>query len=431
MVEIALENVKLKVKEEKECEVTFLLQIPAELNKSKEKEVTAQFQKFAQLPGFRTGKAPAELVARTFSEKIKNETQDQLLKELIPKILKEKEIHPVALPVVRRTQDGAKESLIFEILVERNPKFKAVNYKKILLEKKIKKISDADVEKELKQLQERNAKLLLSKSEKAEKNHFVVVDYEASLEGKAVPDLKAQNQLIDLSSPQFIEDFGENIVGLAREEKKEIPVQFPQDHPRRDLAGKQVVFQVTLKEIKEKVLPSLDDEFAKDLGLSTLSELKEKLLEILKSSVEKNSQKDLEQQIHSHLLKENPIAVPESMVTMQQEFLVERILSQNPVPPEKLEETKNALRQRVRQDAEKQVKISYLVHKIAEQEKLNATEQDFQAELEKEQKKQPNHSKELEKYFENRKSSIINHLTEEKVIQFILENAKIKEVTES
>lgn len=426
MNSIALENIKLKVKEEKECEVTYLIQISSELIRSKEKEVTAQFQKFAQLPGFRLGKAPSELVARTFSEKIKNETQDQILKELIPKILKEKEIHPVSPPVVRKTLSPNKDSWDFEILVERNPEFKVNHYKKISLEKKIKKVSDADVEKELKQLQERNAKLLPSKSEKAEKHHFAVVDYEASVAGKKLPDWKAQNQLIDLSSPQFIEGFSENIVGLVREEKKEITVQFPQDHPRKELAGKPVVFQVTLKDIKEKMLPPLDDEFAKDLGFTALSELKQKLFLILKSSAEQNTQKDLEEQIHAHLLKENPIPVPESMVQRQQEFLLERVLSQNPLPKEKAEK----LREQLRSEAEREVKISYLIHKIAEQEKLYATEEDFKVELEKEQQKQPAHSKELEKYFENRKSSIINHLTEKKVLQFILENAKIKEISD-
>lgn len=429
-MELALEKIKFKSTEEKPCQVKFSVQIPAEVVNTKQEEVTGTFQKAAHLPGFRSGKAPVLLIKQTFSEKIKREALEQLLQDAIPHILKAKAISPVTHPIIEQVQYDGKNALSFNLIIEYSPEFKVKNYTRIPVEKKIKKVGDADVERELAQLQEHNARLVPSKSEKAEKHHFAVIDYQGFLNGKALPELKSENQMINLAAPQTIQGFADGILGLSRGEHKEIPVEFPKEHPQKDLAGKSVIFNINLRDLKEKILPRLDDDFAKDFELSSMDALKAKILESLQKAVEKNSIAETEKQIHDYLVRENPIAVPDSLVRLQLEYLVNRLLARLEMSKEKLEEAKSQLRKKYTAQAEQQVRLSYLLNGIARQEKIEATPEELKTEMEKAQAANPEKAEELKKYFQEHVPTLLNQITEDKAMKFLMEHAKIKKVSE-
>ena len=431
-MEMILDKVKLKTADEKPCKVTLSVLIPPEIVKEKKEKVAAQFQRMAQIPGFRTGKAPLEMVRQTYSEKINSEALDQLFKDVVPEILKEKSLHPIATPMVENVLYNGEENLSFNLIIERNPEFKVKNYKKLPVLKKVKKVSDQDIQKELDELRERNAQLVPSQSTQAVRTHFAVIDYEGMVDGSPVKELKAENQLVNLAAPQSIQGFAEGILGMEKGASKEIKVDFPKEYPNPAIAGKPVVFRVTLQDLKEKTVPALDDELAKDFELPSLEELKKKLGESLNSHLEKNAKTDLENQILDHLVKENQIPVPESMVEIQLSSLLERakeIMAQQGVKA--APEGKNSeLREKYRPMAERQVRISYLLSGIARQENLQAVDAELNAEMEKVKAKNPDRAGQVETYFKEHASQIFGQMTDDKVLKFLIENAKIKEVND-
>lgn len=434
MAQLTLEKIKFKTKEEKPCQLTFAVSVPPELVSAKEEDVAKEFQKAAQLPGFRAGNAPLDLVKRNFSEKVKSQTVDELLKEVVHHILEEKSLMPVVTPMVNELKLDDKQSLSFSLIVERSPDFKVKSYNKIPLEKKVKSVADSDVQKELDELRERNSQLVQSKAEKAASEHFAVIDYQGFLDGKPAPDLKAQNQLIRLEAPQTIQGFAEGILGMGRAESKDVSVQFPAEYPAKNLAGKPVTFKITLQDIKEKSLPAFDDEFAKDFGLNSLEELRSKISESLKHASEKSARADMEKQVYDRLIEENAIPVPDSLVAMQLESLVEQALSNQPAggqdnTPEKIEERKKALREKYKSHAERLVRLSYLINGVAKSEKLAATEEDWKAEMEKAGRDNPEKEAEIQRYFREYRSRIMSRITEDKVLNFLIDHAKVKEVT--
>ena len=434
-MELTLEKIKFKTKEEKPCQVTFAVQIPRDVVQAKEEEVTKEFQKEAQLPGFRTGKAPIELIQKNYADKLKSHTVDQLLKESVPQILEEKNIIPLFTPMVDQINLDAKQVLSFNLVVERNPNFKVKNYKNISIEKKVKKIVESDVQKELDTLRERNAQLSPSKAAKLEKNHFAVIDFAGSLDGKPLADMKAENQLIDCASPQTIQGFAEGIMGLGAGESKEISVPFPTAHPNKALAGKNVMFKVTLREIKEKVLPNLDDELAKDLGVASLADLKTAVQTHLQKTADETTHAQVEKQICDHLIEENEIPLPETLVSVQLASMVSETLKKEFGPkaekedlsPE-IKEKKDSLAKELKVPAERAVRLSYLIAAITREEKLSATEEDWKLEMEATVKNYPTQSSQVEKSFIENKEKILRRLTEGKVFKFLLDKAKVKEV---
>jgi trigger factor len=159
-MEVTLDKVKVKQSDEKPCKVTLSVAFAPEIVKSRREKVAAQFQKVAQLPGFRAGKAPMDLVRQNFSQKIDSEALDQIFRDYVPEILKEKKLRPVSTPMVEKLELNDGDKLSFNLVIEKNPEYKVKDYKKIVLTKKAKAITDADVEKELDELRERNAQLV-------------------------------------------------------------------------------------------------------------------------------------------------------------------------------------------------------------------------------------------------------------------------------
>lgn len=427
-MEITLKQVKLKTAEEKPCKVTLSVSFAPEIVKKRKEKVAADFQKVAQLPGFRAGKAPLELVRQNFSGKIDSETLDQIFRDYVPEILKEKSLRPITTPLVDKVQFNGADTLSFNLIIERNPDFKVKDYKKITLTQKSKMITDEDVAKELDELRERNAQLTVTEAGQASPQHFAVIDYEGEVEGKPLPELKAENQLVNLSSPQTIQGFAEGIIGMKKAETKEIPVNFPKEYPSPSVAGKPVAFKVTLRDLKEKKLPALDDEFAKDFEAASLEELKKKIKEAMAATLEKAKKTDLEDQIMNHLVKENEIPVPDSLVEMQLSSLMDRardLMARQGMKADAGDKERE-LREKYRPQAERQVRISYLLSGIARQENLAATDTELGLELEKYKSQSPERAQEVEAYFKEHGAHIRSQMTDEKVVKFILENAKIK-----
>jgi len=424
---------KTKVLKEEPCEITFSVEIPKEEVIRETDSVFQQIQTRASLPGFRTGKAPMELVRKNFTERARQSVLENLVSRAAGQVLRDRKLQTIDTPRVEKIEFELGKPLSFQMKIEKDPEVKAKDYKGIKVTRPSTDVTDEKVDKTLDELRERNASLIASTAAKIDKNHFVVIDFEGKIDGKPLPGGSAKNHLLDMTSPQTIAGFSEGLLGASVAEQRPVTVTFPADYARKEWAGKQAVFDVSVKEIKEKKLPALDDEFAKDLGLASLAELKLKVRENLEKEETARADKDVEEQIYQYLLDHHSFTVPPTLVEERLRVLTQRALSglqRQGLIQAGDKQAESTLREKTRPQAEKDVRLSYLLKAVATQEKLEPTDADVNELKKKALAENKDQGAEIEKYFTERDSSIRASLMEGKVLEFLKKNAKIKPAKE-
>jgi trigger factor len=421
---------KIKVLKEEPCEMTFSIELPKEEVAKETESVFGDIQRRAALPGFRAGKAPIELIKQNFAERARKTVVENLVGRLAAQVIRERKIQTIDTPRIEKLEFEPGKQLNFHMKVEKDPDIKAKDYKGIKISKKDSKVTDEILNKAIAELQERNATLVASQALKVEKTHFVVIDFEGKIDEKTFPGGSAKNYLIDMSTPQTIPGFSDGILGAAVNESRSVTVTFPADYPKKEFSGKPAVFGITVKEIKEKKLPALDDDFAKDLGLTSFAELQQKVRESLLRDLQAKSDKDVEDQIFQALLEHNSFSVPHALVEDRVRTLIQRakqsLQRQGLMAPDD-PKADEVLHEKVHPQAEKDVRLSYLLKAISSQEKLDASEADFE-EMKKKALAESKDTKTVENYFNEHYLSIKASLTEGKVMDFLKNQAKIKMV---
>lgn len=421
---------KVKVLKEEACLMTLSVELSKDEVHKETESVFSDIQRRASLPGFRTGKAPMELVRKNFAERARQTVLENLIGRAAAQVLRDRKLRTLDTPKIEKIEFEPNKPLLFHMKIEKDPEVKAKDYKGIKVNRKSPLITDLMVQNTLDELRERNATLVASSSEALGKTHFAVIDFEGKIEGKLFPGGSAKNYLLDMSTPQTIAGFAEGLVGAKLNGERTVPVRFPADYPRKEWAGKEAAFTVTIKEIKEKKLPALDDEFAKDLGVSALAELKQKIHENHGREETAKSNKDVEDQVCQWLIDKNEFSIPPTLLEERIRSLIQRArqtLERQGLLQAKDSQADAALREKVRPQAEKDIRLSYLLRAIAAQEKLEVTDADVDAlkkkALEEEKNAKP---EEVENYFREHVLSIKASLTEGKVMDFLKTNAKIK-----
>lgn len=415
----APDKVRFKKLKEDACVVTFSVDVPSAEVESETQNALVRLQQRARLPGFRPGKAPLELVKKTFTGHAREEVLDHLLRKHVPEGLRELNIRAVATPAVEDVQWSEGKPLKVTVKVEVPPVVSPRDYAKIKVAKKSAAVTDEQLDARINELREANARLEKAAEDAAAKTHYVVIDYQAFEAGKPLKNGKGDNELVDMSSDQTLEGLADGIVGMKRGDEKEISVK---------IAGKPAALKVAVKEIKTKVLPNVDAEFAKDLGFETVEELKAKLKSVMEDESKHKVEREVTQQIEEALLKANKIPVPPSLVEAQARHLLERFAQQ--LGGQKWTEQQQAeLKAKILPRAEDEVRISYLLPAIAEKEKIQALDEDLKAELDKnlnaiesDQKKD-----EIRKLFEERKDAIAGMIRDRKTMEFLRQKAVITE----
>jgi trigger factor len=399
------------------------------------KEVDAFYRelgKKAKIKGFRPGKVPRSILERYFKDYVKAEVIEKLVKETYPTVLSENNLQPVSDPMVDPGELESGKPFQYSATIEVKPEIKLEEYLGSNIEGKKEEVKDEEVEERLKGLQNLHANLkTIQEARPIAKGDFVIVDYEARMDGKPLEEGRAIDYTVEVGSGKFIPAFEEKLIGLRSEEKKEIEVSFPEDYGYKKWAGKTILFQVKIKEIKEKILPILDDEFAKDLGdYSSLEELKVKLKEEIAREKKLLLENQLKDQIVDQLLQKNSFEVPESLVLGQSKALVSdtklRLAAQGMtidslgVPEEKLQED-------YRPTAMKQVRTFLILEKIASQEGITVTEEEVEGRLKEISERTHQKFEAVKRYYEKNglipevKASILTH----KTLDFLLQKANI------
>ncbi|WP_102274376.1 trigger factor [Cytobacillus massiliigabonensis] len=349
--------------------------------------------KQVNVPGFRKGKMPRGMFEKRFGiESLYQDAVDILLPEAYANAIEETGIEPVDRPEIDVEQIEKGKSLIFKATVTVKPEVKLGDYKGLEVEKFDTEVTDEDVENELKSMQERLAELVVKEEGKAENGDTVVMDFEGFVDGEAFEGGKAENYSLELGSGQFIPGFEEKLVGVASGESKDVEVTFPEEYHAAELAGKPAVFKVTVHEIKTKELPELNDEFAKDADeeVETLAALKEKLKTRLEESKKHEAEHFVQDTVVEKASANAEIDLPSVMVDTEIDRMMNEFEQRLQMQGMNLElyfqfsgQEESALREQMKEDAEKRVRMNLTLEAIAKAENIEVTDEEVTAELNK------------------------------------------------
>lgn len=338
------------------------------------------------IKGFRPGRAPRSILERYFKDYAQEEVAQKLIQETYEKAFSQISLRPISSPVLEPGELRAGKSFQYSATVDVKPDIKLGDYIGLKLEAKREEVREEEVEERLKAIQNVHASLRsLPEPRPIQKGDYVILDYEASIDGKVLGEGKATDVSLEVGTGQFIPELEEKLVGLLPEEEKDVEIPFPPDYSYEKWAGKTVVFRVKIKEMKEKVLPPLDDEFAKDLGAyDSLEELREKLREEIAKAKEQKLRLDLQGQILEQLLRENSFDVPAVLVEEQTKVLVSETKMRLAAQGAELADTgltEEGLWEEFRPRAEKEVRTYLILEKIAEMEGLTVSDEEVENRL--------------------------------------------------
>ena len=347
-------------------------------------------KKKIQLPGFRKGKAPLKMIEKFYGEGVFFEDAlDIVYPGVVSDAIKEAGIEPVAAPHDLDVTKIGKDGVEMTMKVTVKPEISVENYKGIEADKGDASVCADDVKKELASMQERNARVATVDDRKAKKNDIAVIDFEGFVDGVAFDGGKGENYELTLGSGQFIPGFEDQIIGHKTGDEFDVTVTFPTEYTP-ELAGKEAVFKVVLHEIKMKELPALDDDFAKDVDdeVDTLAELKKKIKAELSDKKKEDVEKDFESAVLEKVVDLVEGEIPEVMFDNKVEDDVkdyENRLAQQGIPLDTylqyMGTNRESFKESMRDNAVKQVKLQLAVEKIAELEKIEATDEEAEAQL--------------------------------------------------
>jgi trigger factor len=367
------------------CRRELDLEIPAEDVSKATERVAKEIARVARVPGFRVGKAPISLIKRRFADDIKGEVLQKLVPERVEQAVAEQKLNPVSQPQVEKLDFNDGQPLKFRAVFDVLPEFELGTYKGLEIEMPPMDVTDEDVNKSLEETRERAAAFTPVEGRAIENGDFAQLKLTGTPEGGGEP-IQADSVLCHVGAEDTMAPFNENLRGASVGDHKEFNVEYPADYPDEKLSGKKFHYAAEVTGIKVKKLPELNDDFAKDVSdAATLDELKAKIRESLEHQRD-HRQKDLQRErVIAELVKLHDFPVPESLVESQMDVRLERMvrsLAQQGVDPRAVNLDWSALRGRQQDRAKDDVKAELIIDRIASTEKIDASDEDVDHELE-------------------------------------------------
>ena len=417
-------------------EVKFEITIEAEKFKNAITKVYFKNAKYFNIPGFRKGKAPQNIVEKYYGKGIFYEDAfNEIAGEEYEKSVKESKLEIVSKPVIDIVTMEKGQDLVFTAVVETKPEVTLKKYKGIEIEKIEYNVKDSDIEENLKQMQEKNAREV-SVETPVEKGNIVIIDFEGFTDGKAFDGGKAENHELEIGSGAFIPGFEDQIIGMKIDEEKDINVKFPEEYFSKELAGKDATFKVKLHEIKKKELPKLDDEFAKDVSeFDTLDELKKSIKERLEEENKDKEKYEKEDAVMKVITSEMEVDIPKGMIEVEIDNMVKDMEQRMSYQGLKLEQylkminkTEKEFREDYKPQAIESIKSRLALEEIIKQENLTASEEEVKAKVEEMAKNYGRKPEEFEKN-EDVKEYLAQGIKNEKALDLIVEKSKTRTET--
>jgi len=401
------------------------VEIDAAVVETRYREVLDAFRRDARLPGFREGKAPQDLVEKKYSKEAEEETLKSLVPEVYHQAVASEELTPISLPSVTDIRFARGQKLSFTAEFESAPEFSLKNYKGLRLKKVPVDVTPEDVDKGIESLRQSRAELVpVLEPRGVRQGDFLVSDIEIWQEGAYVPGKKGALLYAEPGGP---DDFYEQVLGAQANDVKEITAEPSPEERASGLVGRKPAYRILIRAIQEKRLPALDDELAKAFGQENVEALREAIRKDLARHKTGESQNRMKNELFEKLLGLVSFPLPESLVEKQKERLIQQAAEQARrmgVPPDRLEAQLAAVRQDAAAKAAEQVKLYFLLQKVAELEKIDVDETELEGRLRAlaEESKRP--VDEVRRVFEE---DLRESLLERRTIEFLLANAKFDE----
>ena len=372
---------QLECEHKDDCQVEFKVAIFEEKIAARyEKELNAVLAR-VELPGFRAGKAPKHMVASRFNHKIQQEVVQKLISEACAEGIQQHNIQPVALPVVDNIQYKDREELSFTALIEVKPRIEFEDYRNIPLIKQVVEVKDEDVEFNLQQLQEEYATLSdVDDNRPAMMGDVTIVDFEYMVDGAKYTK---ENSLMEIGRDTALPEFEKSLIGLRVGESSTFTLAVPENFINPDIAGKDVSFTVKMKELKQKQLPAIDDDLAKDIGeYETIDDVKKAIRENLAAINENKAQEILKGKLIMSLLSKCDFSLPKTLIEKETTILWEEfIFHLNQQNVERTEDIiknkKEQLFQMLKPKAERKLKSLLILEHIALRENIAVSEEEY------------------------------------------------------
>ena len=422
------------------CKKLVRVEVEAQKVNDAFEEMTKSFQREARLPGFRPGKAPKAMVEKRYETDIQDEVKKKMIPDAYRAAIKEQKLDVVGYPDIEEIQFGKGQALQFAATIETAPEFEMPDYKGILAKREKGEVTEADVQKAIDLLRERQTNFQTVRRELKE-GDVAVVNYTGTTDDKPITDVaptakgltEQKNFWINIDKNSFILGFAEQLIGAKAGDKRTVTVNFPADFVTPQLQGKKGVYEVEVVEVKEKILPELNDEFAKSYGAENLEKLREGVRTDLGNELKYKQERSVREQIVKGLLERVKCELPESTVIQETRNIVYNIVSENQkrgISKETIDQQKNEIFNSASATAKERVKASFLFQKIAEKEAIKVEQNEV---LQRIQQLAANYQMPPDKFIKELQkrdgvSEIVEQLQSEKVIDFLVQNAKVEEV---
>jgi len=428
---------QVKVEDVSSVKKVLHIEIPEDTVTRELNTAYQQLKKTAKVKGFRPGKTPRSVLERMFKKDVHMDVSSKLLQDSFVEALKETDLNIVGNPKIDPPQLEEKGPYKYDATVEIKPEIDKIDFKGLSLKKALYRITDEEMDAQLQMLQKNLAEQIpVTEDRGVKENDFVRIDYEGFEDGKPFSETqKTENFTMKIGDGHISETFDEKMIGMKPGDTREIHVSFPEDYFNEKLASLEITFQVQLHEIREEILPEIDDEFSKRFGqYETLDDLKKAITDNLNQGYAKRVEQELNEQIFEALIEKTEFEVPESMIDHELEGIIEeaeRSFAYHNKAMEDLGLSKEILSEKYRDTAEKKVRRYLLLDKIVEQEKMTLSDQDIEDGFNEMARSVNQPLEEIKKFYKQNENKIeyFKHtLLEKNAVKLILENSTIEEV---
>ena len=405
--------------------------------------VTKDFRREANLPGFRPGKAPRDMVLRKYEKEILEETKRKLISEAYRKAVEEQKLDVVSHPDIEEIQFGRGQALQFAATIETAPEFELPEYKGLPIKREMQSVTDADMERAINLLRERQVSF--TKVERpVQSADIAVVNYTGTCEGKPITELapaakgltEQKHFWVEVGANSFIPGFGDQLIGAKAGDKRTVTVDFPADFVTPQLAGKKGSYEVEVVEVKEKVLPALDEALAKAYGAESLEKLRAGVRSDLENELKFKQEKTLRSELVRALLGRINFDLPETAVARETRNVVYDLVQENTkrgIPRQAIEQQKEQIYSAATHNAKERLKVQFLLQKIAEKEDIKVSQEEIAQRVHHlagmYQIPADKFLRDLQK--RNGLIEVYDQIMNVKVIDFLQQNAKIEDVPPS
>ncbi len=389
--------------------------------------------KKAKIPGFRPGKAPKKILERYFGEQVHEDVTRDIISDTFPKALQETDMIPLGTPLLEKETLTAGKAFTYSAIMEVRPEIQVADYLELEIEKEEAAVSDEKVRDRLEQIRKAHGKLnALEEDRPVKDGDYAVLEYEAFEDGSPIEGIKADNFMLHVGSGDFNTDFESALIGLKKGDKGEVDVDFEETYYHEKLAGKKVHFTFQIHDVKEMVLPELDDEFAKNFGeeFQDIKTLENRVREMVTAEEEKRVETDLKRRLIQKIAEKTEFDLPEVLVNAEIDNALNRVrenLMRSGSSLEKAGLSEEKLRQDFREDAEKRVKEMLILGEIANREDIGVNDEELAEGIAGIAQSMGQPVESIKQYYEARglMDSLRETLMEEKTLNYLVEHAKI------